>query len=177
MDAHGFCFLSVYLEFYVSSQALVLHLIITFIENFKDNSWFFLKVWESIKYTTIITHAMEKRVPFNELPSEIRNRLIKNKGSWLLRHDSPEGSEWVFRIAPLNDLFHIAITTPEDNDEADTIKMYKKEYLEHRCYTPLIVAENMDYLIDGYHHLTAFREAVEGDDNLPKKIECWVRVK
>ncbi len=95
----------------------------------------------------------------------------------MLKHDNPEGSEWVFRIVPLNDLFHIAITTPKDKDEASTIEMYKKEYRGHHCYTPLIVAENMNCLIDGFHHLTAFREAVEEDDNLPKKIECWVRVK
>ena len=119
---------------------------------------------------------MKERVLFNELPFKIKNRLIDNKGSWLANHESPEGSEWAFRILLLQDLEHIPFTTPEDKGEADTINKYKKEYLERRCYTPLIVAKNMDYLIDGYHHLTAFREAIEEDETLSNKIECWVRV-
>jgi len=79
-------------------------------------------------------------------------------------------------IVMLKDLWHIAFITPEDKGEADTINQYKKEYLERYSFTSLIVAKNMDYLIDGYHHRTTFREVIEEDDTLSKKIECWVRV-
>lgn len=119
---------------------------------------------------------MEKRVPFNELPYNVRKKLNKVKDSWLSKDERAEGSEWVFRKIHLDDLFYIASTTPNDRNEEERIIKYKKEYLERRCCPTLIVWESMGILIDGYHHLTAFREAVDEDNTIIPIIDCWVLV-
>lgn len=124
---------------------------------------------------------MEKIIQFNELPCEIRNRLIKYKGSWLDSRESPEGSKWVFMEVSLDKLYDSGIYSmppdaAEDETEAEALQRFKNEYLERRCYTPLILDINMERIIDGLHHLTAFGMAVDEDGTLPKIIECWVRV-
>ena len=117
---------------------------------------------------------MEKRFPFNELPDGIRNRLIDNKNAWLSNDESPEGSKWVFRKLHLDDLFYISSTPPNDNNEEERINKYKKECLERRFCIPVIIWEKFGILIDGYHHLTGFRKAVDEDDTIIPIIECWV---
>ena len=119
---------------------------------------------------------MEKRVPFNELPDDIRNRLMDNKNVWLSNDESPEGSKWIFWKGDLKGLSSIASTIPNDTNEEELIIKYKKECLERRCCITLIVWRSMGVLIDGYHHLTAFREAVIEDDTIKPIIECWVLV-
>jgi len=114
---------------------------------------------------------MEERIPFNGLPVQIRNRLSGLVNQWCL-----EGSVWVFRRVPLENLDSLPSRVPEDDNEANEIQKYKKEYLERRGDKPLILDAELWWIIDGFHHLTAFREAVEEDDTLPKVIECWIRV-
>ena len=119
---------------------------------------------------------MEKRVPFNELPDDIKHRLMNNKNAWLSNDESPEGSKWIFWKGDLKGLSSIASTKPNDTNEEELINKYKKECLERRCCITLIVWGSMGVLIDGYHHLTAFREAVIEDDTIKPIIECWVLV-
>ncbi len=120
---------------------------------------------------------MDDVISFNDLPCEIRNRLIKDKRAWLADHESPEGSKWVFMRVPLDDLYCLGgEMTDKDEDEDKAIERYKNEYLERSCYEPLILGIDMLYIIDGYHHLYAFRKAVDEDETLPNIIECWVRV-
>ena len=124
---------------------------------------------------------MEKIVPFNELPDNIRKRLMDLDDKTWFKDERPEGSNWIFRKLPLEDLndinkFVIHYTTPNDKDEEELINKFKKECLELRCCITLIISEKMGVLIDGYHHLTAFRDAVDEDDTIKRIINCWVHV-
>ena len=126
---------------------------------------------------------MENKVPFNELPYEIREQIMNlNNKDWF-KDGRPENSNWIFRKIPLDDLndinkFIIHYTTPNDHDdeEKELINKFKNECMELRCCIPLIISEKMGVLIDGYHHLTAFRDAVEEDDTIERITNCWVHV-
>ena len=119
---------------------------------------------------------MENIVPFNELPCDIRHRLMDNRNAWLSNDEKPEGSKWTFLKVGLKDFYPISPTRPQDNNQEERINKYKKECLERRCCITLIVWGSRGVLIDGYHHLTAFRDAVIEDATIKPNIECWVLV-
>jgi len=117
---------------------------------------------------------MEYRVPFNELPCDIRHRLMDNRNAWLSNDEKPEGSEWTFFKGNLKYFYPISPTRTQDNNEEDLINKYKTDCLELRCCITLIYWRSPGIFIDGNHHLKGFLEALDEDETIKPIIECWI---
>lgn len=112
----------------------------------------------------------DEKVSYDSLPECVKTGL----------RDRPDlaSGYWGKSRIPLDKLSHILDVPAEDDDERQKTLRYKEAYLQRREVCPIVIEIIGGELwpADGRHRLTAYRMAVEEDNKLPERIECWVRI-